>query len=86
MTPWYADICNFLVVSTYPQGASRAYKARLESDAKYYIWDDPYHCILDSEIQSVLHLYHLASRGGHYGSSRIAQKVLDYRFYWPTIF
>ncbi|RDX96914.1 Pro-Pol polyprotein, partial [Mucuna pruriens] len=26
----------------YPQGASRADKERLESDAKYYIWDDLY--------------------------------------------
>ncbi|RDX72678.1 Tf2-11, partial [Mucuna pruriens] len=42
VTPWYVNICNFLVASTFPQGASKAYKERLESDAKYYIWDDPY--------------------------------------------
>ncbi|RDX85177.1 hypothetical protein CR513_33673, partial [Mucuna pruriens] len=35
-------ICNFLAKSIYPQGATRADKERLESDAKYYIWDDPY--------------------------------------------
>ncbi|RDX77810.1 hypothetical protein CR513_42021, partial [Mucuna pruriens] len=26
----------------FPQGASIAYKEKLESDAKYYIWDDRY--------------------------------------------
>ncbi|RDX58061.1 hypothetical protein CR513_62653, partial [Mucuna pruriens] len=30
-TPWYADI-----------RASITYKSRLESDAKYYVWVDPY--------------------------------------------
>ncbi|RDY07877.1 Retrovirus-related Pol polyprotein from transposon 17.6, partial [Mucuna pruriens] len=29
--PWYADIYNFLVASTYPQGASRVDKERLET-------------------------------------------------------
>ncbi|RDX74330.1 putative mitochondrial protein, partial [Mucuna pruriens] len=43
-------------------------------------------CILDSKIKSVLHFCHLASRGGHYGSSRTARKVLDCGFYWPTFF
>ncbi|RDX65308.1 Retrovirus-related Pol polyprotein from transposon 17.6, partial [Mucuna pruriens] len=42
VTPWYADIYNFLMAPTYPQGESRAYKERLESNVKYYIWDDPY--------------------------------------------
>ncbi|RDX99933.1 hypothetical protein CR513_16947, partial [Mucuna pruriens] len=41
-TPWYANICNFLVASTWPQGASKAYKDKLGSEAKFYIWDDPY--------------------------------------------
>ncbi|RDY01482.1 Retrovirus-related Pol polyprotein from transposon 17.6, partial [Mucuna pruriens] len=77
--------------------ASRAYKQKLESDAKYYIWDDPYlwrlcndqvihKCIPNPKIQSVLHFCHSVSRGGHYGSSQTAWKVLDYGFYWPTIF
>ncbi|RDX71761.1 hypothetical protein CR513_48844, partial [Mucuna pruriens] len=73
------------------------YKEKLESDAKYYIWDEPYlwrlysdqvirRCILNFEIKSILHFCHLASRGGHYGSTRTAQTMFDYGFYWPTIF
>ncbi|RDX98622.1 Retrovirus-related Pol polyprotein from transposon 17.6, partial [Mucuna pruriens] len=55
-TPWFVDICNF-----FPPEASRLYKERLQTDAKYYIWDDPNlrklcndqvirWCILDIEI------------------------------------
>ncbi|RDY06475.1 hypothetical protein CR513_09521, partial [Mucuna pruriens] len=95
--PWYADICIYLVASTFPKGASKVVKERLESDAKYYIWDDPYlrrlcndqvpcRCILESKFQLVLHFCHATARGGHYGSDRIARKVLDCGLYWPTIF
>ncbi|RDX85934.1 Retrovirus-related Pol polyprotein from transposon opus, partial [Mucuna pruriens] len=94
--PWYADTCNFLVASTYPKGAPKAIKEKLESDAKYYIWDDPYlwrlcndqvtsRCIPESKIKSVLHFCHSTTEGGHYGSMWIARKVLDYGLYWPTI-
>ncbi|RDX75888.1 hypothetical protein CR513_44174, partial [Mucuna pruriens] len=41
-TPWFVDICNFIVASQFPPKASRLYKEKLKSDAKYYIWDDPY--------------------------------------------
>ncbi|RDX79242.1 Retrovirus-related Pol polyprotein from transposon 17.6, partial [Mucuna pruriens] len=61
ITPWFADIYNYIVASKFPLKASRLYKEKIESDAKYYIWDDPYlwrlwsdqvirRCILDSEI------------------------------------
>ncbi|RDY05462.1 Retrovirus-related Pol polyprotein, partial [Mucuna pruriens] len=82
-TPWFADICNFVAAS--------------QSDAKYYIWDDPYlwricndqvirRCIPDIEIKSVLQIFHAAFGGGHYGSTRTTRKVLDCGFYWLTIF
>ncbi|RDY09976.1 hypothetical protein CR513_05561, partial [Mucuna pruriens] len=41
-TPWYVDICNYLVASTYPRGASQAAKHKLATNAKYYVWDDPF--------------------------------------------
>ncbi|RDX88482.1 Retrovirus-related Pol polyprotein, partial [Mucuna pruriens] len=41
-TPWFADIYNFVAASQFPPEASRLYKERLQNDAKYYIWDDPY--------------------------------------------
>ncbi|XP_052734121.1 uncharacterized protein LOC128196664 [Vigna angularis] len=59
--------------------------------------DDPYlwklcsdqvtrRCIPDHEIDSVLQFYHASSLGGHLGIQRIARRVLDCGFYWPSIF
>ncbi|RDX93570.1 Retrovirus-related Pol polyprotein from transposon 17.6, partial [Mucuna pruriens] len=91
-TPWFADICNY-----FPLEASRLYKEKLQSDVKYYIWDDPYlwrlyndkvirRCIPETKINSVLQFCHSALGGGHYGSTQTARKVLDCGLYWPTIF
>ncbi|RDY10122.1 putative mitochondrial protein, partial [Mucuna pruriens] len=88
---------NYIVASKFPPEASRLYKEKLESSAKYYIWDDPYlwrlysdqvirKCIPNFEIKSVLHFCHLASEGSHYGLTRTTRKVLGCGFYWPTIF
>ncbi|RDX60981.1 putative mitochondrial protein, partial [Mucuna pruriens] len=95
--PWFANICNFVATSQFPLEASRLYKERLKSDAKYYIWDDPYlwrlcndqvirRCILDADINSVFQFCHAALGGGYYGSTRTTKKVLDCGFYWSTIF
>ncbi|RDY10835.1 Retrovirus-related Pol polyprotein, partial [Mucuna pruriens] len=95
--PWFADICNYVATSHFPPEVSRAYKDKIRSDAKYYIWDDPYlwrlcsdkvirRCIPDAEISSVLQFCHSAPRGSHYGSTRTTRKVLDCGLYWPTIF
>ncbi|RDY12168.1 Retrovirus-related Pol polyprotein, partial [Mucuna pruriens] len=80
-TPWFADICNYVATSQYPPEASRLYKEKLQSDAKYYMWDDPYLWRLYSD-----QFCHSALGGGHYGSTRTARKVLDCELYWPTIF
>ncbi|RDX89427.1 hypothetical protein CR513_28848, partial [Mucuna pruriens] len=42
ITPWFISICNFIIASKFPSEASRLYKEKIESDTKYYIWDDPY--------------------------------------------
>ncbi|RDX67961.1 hypothetical protein CR513_53101, partial [Mucuna pruriens] len=41
-TPWFVDICNFIMASQFPPEASRLYKEKIKSDVKYYIWDDLY--------------------------------------------
>ncbi|RDX98482.1 hypothetical protein CR513_18583, partial [Mucuna pruriens] len=84
-TPWFAEICNYVATSQFPLEASRLYKEKLQSDAKYYIWDDPYlwrlcsdkvirRCIPEAEFNSVLQFCHSAPGGGHYGSTRTARK------------
>ncbi|RDX87946.1 Retrovirus-related Pol polyprotein from transposon 17.6, partial [Mucuna pruriens] len=42
INPWFANIVNYLVASILPLEASRSYKDKIKSDAKYYMWDDPY--------------------------------------------
>ena len=65
MTPWFANIVNYLVASVFPPLASKAQKDKIKSDAKHFIWDDPYlwklcsdqvirRCIPDHETDSVL--------------------------------
>ncbi|RDY13314.1 Pro-Pol polyprotein, partial [Mucuna pruriens] len=94
ITPWFVDICNIIVASKFPPKASKLYKEKIENDAKYYIWDDPYiwrlysdqvirRCIPDPKVQSVLHFCHSTSGGSHYGSTRIARNVLEYGFGVP---
>ncbi|RDY04051.1 Retrovirus-related Pol polyprotein from transposon 17.6, partial [Mucuna pruriens] len=91
-TPWFVDIYNYVATSQFPPEASRVYEEKLQSDAKYYIWDDPYlwrlcsdkvirRCIPDAEINSVLQFCHSAPGGGHYGSTQTARKVLDCGLY-----
>ncbi|RDY13054.1 Pro-Pol polyprotein, partial [Mucuna pruriens] len=57
-------------------------------DAKPRLISDKviHRCILDAKINSVLQFCHSTPGGGHYGSTRIARKVLDCGLHWPTIF
>nr|XP_027076019.1 uncharacterized protein LOC113699861 [Coffea arabica] len=95
--PWYADIVNFLVTDKFPAGWSKAKRDKLRSDAKSYIWDDPYlwkrgadqiirRCVSENEFQSILAYCHSFACGGHFGPKRTARKVLESGFYWPTLF
>ena len=67
------------------------------TDAKYYIWEEPYlfkrcsdgiiqRCVLDEETQQILWHCHGSDYGGHFGGERTATKVLQSGFYWPTLF
>nr|KYP45472.1 Retrovirus-related Pol polyprotein from transposon 17.6 [Cajanus cajan] len=77
-TPWFANIVNYLVACIFPPLASRDQIDKLKSDAKHYVWDDPYlwnlcsdqvirRCLLDYEIDSVLQFCHSSALGGYLG-------------------
>ncbi|KAL0400113.1 UNVERIFIED_CONTAM: hypothetical protein Sradi_2354600 [Sesamum radiatum] len=42
ITPWYADLVNLIATHTLPNDLSRAKRKKIRSDAKYYVWNDPY--------------------------------------------
>ena len=78
LTPWFADIVNFIVASVVPPHASRSQIDKLKSDVKYYVWDDPYlwrfgsdqvirRCVLDHEIHSILQFFHGTIVDDHFG-------------------
>ncbi|XP_031116495.1 uncharacterized protein LOC116020153 [Ipomoea triloba] len=95
--PWYADIVNFLVTRTLPANLSKSQKDKIKSDAKYYVWDDPYlwkhcsdqiirRCVSQEEIPSILNFCHSYACGGHFGPKRTARKVLECGLFWPSLF
>ncbi|XP_071909585.1 uncharacterized protein [Coffea arabica] len=95
--PWYADIVNFLVTNQLPAGWSKAKRDKLKSDAKHYLWDDPYlwrqcsdqvirRCVSAGEFHSILTFCHSFACGGHFDPKRTARKVLESGFYWHTLF
>lgn len=97
MVPWYEDIMNYLATKKVPKYFTKAKRDKLKSDAKHYIWDDPYlwthcsdqvirRCVLETELQSILTFCHSYACGGHFGPKRTTFKVLESGFYWPYLF
>ena len=93
----YIDLVNYLVGKILPNYMNRAKRDKLKCEAKYYAWDDPYlykyyadqiirRCVPNDETPSILTLCHAYAWGGHFGPKRMARKVLDSGFYWPTLF
>ncbi|XP_027152195.1 uncharacterized protein LOC113752274 [Coffea eugenioides] len=95
--PWYADLVNYLVTGNFPAGWPKSKRDKLKSDAKYFIWDDPYlwkrcadqvmrRCVSEMEFQSILAFCHTFACGGHFGPKRTAHKILESGFYWLSLF
>nr|XP_009588944.1 uncharacterized protein LOC104086405 [Nicotiana tomentosiformis] len=95
--PWFADISNFLASGWLQHDLTSDQKRKLQSEVKNYIWNDPFlfklcvngvnrRCIPEGKIGSILsHCYDGEARG-HYGGNRIAAKVMEADFYWPSLY
>nr|GEU93397.1 hypothetical protein [Tanacetum cinerariifolium] len=94
--PWFADSANYLAGDIIPKSMTYQQKKKFFSDFKYYFWEEPYlfkvcsddmirRCISRPETGTILDQCHHGPTGGHYGPNITAKKVLDSRFYWPTI-
>ncbi|XLU24114.1 hypothetical protein S245_060180, partial [Arachis hypogaea] len=95
--PWFADIANYKAARFIPKEYNRIQKKKLVTDAKYYLWDEPYlfkrcadgiirRCVPREEAQRILWHCHGSQYGGHFGGERTATKVLQCGFYWPTLY
>nr|XP_027109074.1 uncharacterized protein LOC113728923 [Coffea arabica] len=95
--PWYADLVNYLVTGNFPAGWPKSKRDKLKSDAKYFIWDDPYlwkrcadqvmrQCVSEIEFKSILTFCHTFTCGGHFGPKRTAHKGIDFMGPFSTSF
>ena len=86
--------CRFV---NYLATKTKAKWDKIRNIVKYYIWDDPYlwkhysdqvlkRCVLETESISMLTFYHFYAYGGNFRPKRQALKVLELRFYWPSLF
>nr|GEZ38957.1 reverse transcriptase domain-containing protein [Tanacetum cinerariifolium] len=96
-TPWFADIANYHARNFIVKGMSSQQKKKFFKDVKHYFWDDPYlfriganqvirRCVYGQEAVDILTACHNGPIGGHHSANYTAKKVLDSRFYWPTIY
>ncbi|XP_024989324.1 uncharacterized protein LOC112523884 [Cynara cardunculus var. scolymus] len=84
--PWFADIANYLACGIRPSYISGHMFKKFLHGTKTYLWDDPYlfkisadqilrRCILETKVAAILHHYHQAAYGGHFGGQRTAAKI-----------
>ena len=95
--PWYADIVNYLVTGQIPAQWTSQQKKKFLADIKKYYFDDPYlfiycpdqimrSCVPNDEQIRILTFCHSEACGGHFSARKTADKILQARFYWPTLF
>ena len=96
-SPWYLDIVYVLQHFSPPPGMYKSNGRSLKlKSIKYCIlnsalfWKDPtsvlLNCLVEEEVQKVMHDFHKGDCGGHLFWKTIANKVLRARYYWPTLF
>ena len=95
--PWFSDFVNYLVARVLTPEFSYQQKKRFFAQLKHYYWEEPIlykhyadqvirRCVPEEEMKSILNHCHTLACGGHFGGNRTAAKVLQSRFYWPTLF
>ena len=95
--PWYADFVNYLACNVLPLGLNSQHKKNFMHDVKFYQWDNLLlfkryldqvirRCVPKEDQHEIISKCHSSPYGGHFGSQRIAQKVLQSGFFWPSLF
>ena len=95
--PWHANITNYLVSGILPYDLDYRQKKKFLHDIKFYYWEEPFlykrcadnlihRCIPQNEAKDILRHCHSLDVGGHFGATKMASKVLQSSFWWPTLF
>ena len=88
---------NYLVVKVICLEFPYQQKKRFFVNLKHYYWEEPFlykhcadkvtrRCIPEEEMENILIHCHSLECGGYFRGNRIAAKVLQSEFYWPTLF
>ena len=94
--PWFVDMANFKAAGVILEVFNWHQKKKFLRDAHKYVWDDPHffkirvdqllrRCVSHEEAKSILWHCHSSPYGGHFNGNRTIAKVLQSRFYWPTL-
>ena len=95
--PWFAVMASFKVAGIIPKDLTWQQRKKFFHDAQFYIWDDLHlfkvgadnllrRCVTSEEAKGILWHCHNSPCGEHYGGDKIAAKVLQSGFFWPTLF
>ena len=96
-TPWYAHIANHLATGELPANWKAQDRKFLFAKNHSYYWEEPFlykycadqiitRCVPEGEQQGILSHCHENACGGHFASQKTAMKVLQFGFYWPSLF
>ena len=97
IAPWYAHIANYLVTRELPSEWKAQDKKHFFAKIHAYYWEKTFlfkycadqiirKCVPEIEQQEILSHCHESICGGHFASQKIAMKVLQSGFYWPSLF
>eukprot|EP00253_Pinus_taeda_P013362 PITA_13362 len=95
LSPWFADIANYLVSAQFPPNLSSKEKSKIVRKSTRFTWIGgnffnlgPYQilrrCVREEEVFDILLTCHDGPYGGHFAAKRTTFKVLQARYYWPT--
>ena len=95
--PWFIDIANCKAIGQPSKVMKFNERKRFSREATRYVWDDPIlfcigvdnflrRCVTKGKQASILWHCHNSPYGGHFNGEIKPTKILQARFYWPTLF
>eukprot|EP00253_Pinus_taeda_P005406 PITA_05406 len=96
LSPWFADIENYLVSSQFLPHLSSKEKSKIVRKSAPFTWiggnlfkhgPDQIlrRCVREEEVFDILLTCHDGPCGGHFAANRISFKIRQAGYYWPTL-
>jgi hypothetical protein len=96
ITPWYADIANYLSSGMLPPSLTSKEKKNIIKQSARYTWinGDLFYtrydliirrCVRQDEILEILKACHDEPCGVHFADKRTTYRILNLGYYWPSI-